>query len=73
MWRFMSEFVFWDSDMERFSVCESDSQINTPPPTLSRGTYTGVGGGAYKRPFGDSSLRAYIRGLFMLGILRQLA
>ena len=66
----MSEFVFWDSDMERFSVCESDSQINTPPP-LSRGTYTGVvGGGAYERPFGDSSLRAYIRGFFMFGILR---
>ena len=43
----MSEFVFWDSDMERFSVCESDSQVNTPPPpyTLSRGKYTGVGGG----------------------------
>ena len=71
----MSEFVFWDSDMERFSVCESDSQVNTPlPSTLSRGKYTGVGGGgAYKRLFGDSSLRAYIRGLFMLGILRQLA
>ena len=70
----MSEFVFGDSDMERFSVYESDSLINTPPPTLSRGKYKGVGGGgAYKRPFGDSSLRAYIRGLFMLGILRQLA
>ena len=31
--------------MERFSVCESASQINSPPPTLSRDTYTGLGGG----------------------------
>ena len=70
----MSEFVFWDSDMERFSVCESDSQVNTPPLHPLQGqVYGGGGGGAYKRPFGDSSLRAYIRGLFMLGILRQLA
>ena len=46
MWRFMSEFVFWDSDMERFSVCESDSQINTPPPPPSPGArITGGGGG----------------------------
>ena len=67
----MSEFVFWDSDMERFSVCESDSQVNTLHPL--QGQVYGGGGGAYKRPFGDSSLRAYIRGLFMLGILRQLA
>ena len=43
MWRFMSEFVFWDSDMERFSVCESDSQINTPHPL--QGHVYGVGGG----------------------------
>ena len=62
--------------MERFSVCESDSQINTPPPHPLQGhVYGGVcgggRGGAYKRPFGDSSLRAYIRGLFMFGILRQ--
>ena len=71
----MSEFVFWDSDMERFSVCESDSQINTPPPHPLQGyVLRGVGGGgAYKRPFGDSSLQAYIRGLFMFGNLRQLA
>ena len=42
----MSEFVFWDSDMERFSVCESDSQINTPPPPPSPGVrITGCGGG----------------------------
>ena len=70
----MSEFVFWDSDMERFSVCESDSQINTPPPPPSPGArIRGWGGGAYKRAFGDSSLRAYIQGLFMFAILRQLA
>ena len=69
----MSEFVFWDSDMERFSVCESDSQVNTPPPPSPGASIRGWGEGAYKKPFGDSSLRAYIRGLFMLGILRQLA
>ena len=69
----MSEFVFWDSDMERFSVCESDSQVNTLHPLQGQVYGGGGGGGAYKRPFGDSSLRAYIRGLFMLGILRQLA
>ena len=57
--------------MERFSVCESDSQINTPPPHPLQGhVLRGVGGGAYKRPFGNSSLQAYIRGLFMLGNLR---
>ena len=53
--------------MERFSVCESDSQINTPPPPSPGARITGGGGGAYKRPFGDSSLQAYIRGLFMFG------
>ena len=41
----MSEFVFWDSDMERFSVCESDSQINTPPPPSPGARITGGGGG----------------------------
>ena len=41
----MSEFVFWDSDMERFSVCESDSQINTPPPPSPGVRITGCGGG----------------------------
>ena len=66
----MSEFVFWDSDMERFSVCESDSQINPPPPLQGHVYGGGGGGGAYERPFGDSSLRAYIRGFFMFGILR---
>ena len=27
----MSEFVFWGSDMERFALCESGSQIKTLP------------------------------------------
>ena len=40
----MSEFVFWDSDMERFSVCESDSQVNTLHP-LQGQVYGGWGGG----------------------------
>ena len=53
----MSEFVFWDSDMERFSVCESDSQINTPPPTLSRGTYYGGWGGLIKGLLGTQVCR----------------
>ena len=68
----MSEFVFWDSDIERFSVCESDSQKNTPPPHPPEAHIRGRGG-SYKRPLWDTNLRAYIRGLFMFGILRQLA
>ena len=48
MWRFMSEFVFWDSDMERFSVCESDSQVNTLHPLQGQVYGGGGGGGAYK-------------------------
>ena len=31
MWRFTSEFVLWGSDMERFALCESGSQIKTLP------------------------------------------
>ena len=31
MWRFMSELVFWGSDMERFTLCKSGSQIKTLP------------------------------------------
>ena len=42
--RFMSEFVFRDSDMERFSVYEGDSQINTPlPPHPLQGHVLGSG------------------------------
>ena len=45
----MSEFVFGDSDMERFSVYESDSLINTPPPPPSPGaSIRGWGGGLIK-------------------------
>ena len=37
----MSEFVFWGSDMERFALCKSGSQIK-PSPTL-QGLIYGVG------------------------------
>ena len=60
----MSEFVFWDSDMERFSVCESDSQINTPPP-LSRGTYTGVVGGGLIKGLLGTQVCGLIFGAFL--------
>ena len=38
----MSEFVFWGSDMERFALCESGSQIKTLPQSPG-GSYTGWG------------------------------
>ena len=59
----MSEFVFWDSDIERFSVCESDSQKNTLPPTLQRHIY-GVGGGLIKGLFGTQICAGLYSGPF---------
>ena len=61
----MSEFVFGDSDMERFSVYESDSLINTPPPTLSRGKYKGVGGGGLIKGLLGTQVCGLIFGAFL--------